>query len=359
MCRAQQYRRFSQCNRLHPPSIAFNDIFWEEAITINKPDLFQKTFEVNVNQENIVVTYSVNISCSIKKDKAPNFNEDTHSFFRMKFESSHSFDDIWKYYIYGYKLFQFCSGRQNVSSEIRLYEYEDSQPIRVIFQDDFDDYAQDVLDSMRVVQLVQLGDKFPCLFKLLNEEKSEPNLLFLPEKNRYWNLIKYSDVTDLCSALDREYAKSKLDHRSKQDKESAKALREGINEFIDALDSYPDYIISKAKALLNQLNSYSPSLKENISIITDLYYDPSKEITQRKGHDLAGIPFFTREQFDRKIVEIKKIRDNSAHAGVFWNEGIDIFSHLKLFVYYSILKRAGYNIEESTMILSGLFSLYF
>lgn len=150
--------------------------------------MFQKTFEVNVNQENIVVTYSVNISCSIKKDKAPNFNEDTHSFFRMKFESSHSFDDIWKYYIYGYKLFQFCSGRQNVSSEIRLYVYEDSQPIRVIFQDDFDDYAQDVLDSMRVVQLVQLGDKFPCLFKLLNEEKSEPNLLFLPEKNRYWNL---------------------------------------------------------------------------------------------------------------------------------------------------------------------------
>ncbi len=118
-----------------------------------------------------------------------------------------------------------------------------NQPIRVLFKDAFDDLAQDVLECVRVIQLLQLGDKLPSLFKLLNEKHSEPNLLFLPEKNK----IKYTDVTDLCSSLEREYAYSGIDNRTQHDIELAKELRESIDAYIDSLESYPEKIKAKSK----------------------------------------------------------------------------------------------------------------
>lgn len=53
------------------------------------------------------------------------------------------------------------------------------------------------------------------------------------------------------------------------------------------------------------------------------------------------------------------IRNSTSHAGIVWNEGINIFYHLELIVYLNVLKRAGYLPEERQNILMNLFERKF
>ena len=115
----------------------------------------------------------------------------------------------------------------------------------------------------------------------------------------------------------------------------------------------------KAKNLLGPLKNFSPSLKEKIVLLVDIFFDASMEITQIPGHDLAEVTFYTRDTFNDMIGKFISIRNHGAHVGIAWNEGTDIFPHLKLYVYYSILKRAGYSLEESTNILRYFLSRFF
>ena len=158
--------------------------------------------------------------------------------------------------------------------------------------------------------------------------------------------------------MDGEYTKENIE-KLKCDRAKCEELRDELYRMIDEQYNYPTFILEKAKSLLGLLKNYSPSLREKISVVVDMCFNESKKITQIIGHDKAGINFYSRDEFNDMIGKFVKIRNMGAHVGIEWSEGIQIFPHLKLYVYYSILKRAGYDMEESTNILRYFLSRFF
>ena len=343
---------------LFPPSYAMNKNFLQPEPLFYSKDDYEKSFDTVVNGEKITLTYSVNVNYKTYPGQIPDFHKTIHSTLRLSFDDSHSFYDILKYYRYAHILFMFCTGRQNVNSEVRLYKENKIVSKQVRINEDFENFANDILTYDKVISFLSLDDKFPDLFKLLNEKNTAPNLLFLPEHNKYYNFIRYNTVTDICNSLDKEY--SLINEKEiASDREQAKELFDSIDEFIDSQVEISNYLKSKAKSLLGPLKSISPSLKEKIAYITDLFFEKSKEITEQMGHDNMGITFYDRSSFDKMVSKFVDIRNKSAHSGICWNEGSQIAPHLMLYIYYCILNRVGFEVGLSTNILFPLFEKRF
>lgn len=350
---------------LYTPALAIEENYQQNQIVFRDKGCFTKKYNVEINSEKFEITYS--ISCSdltMETGKVPDLRKSIHSIIRFDFATEKSLDDIEKYYSYAMQLFQFCTGRLNVNFEIRLYKSEihdggkviNSSPILVKFQNGFDDYANDILNITQVIRLNFLGNNFPKLMGILNEKKKQPYLLFLPKRNKYINVITYTDVSDICVAFEQEYSLSKTNDKCNEQKE-AKALTKELLEIINKKDDCSEPVKKKAINILNsQLKSFSPSLKEKIISLYEEFMECAKPITEKKGHDIHGISkFYSQDEFKRKVSKFVEIRNKASHAGIVWNDGIEIFSHLKLIIYFSVLKRAGYSSEESCSMLSELF----
>ena len=65
---------------------------------------------------------------------------------RFEFNSPQSLDVIQKYYSYAMNLFQFCTERLNVHTEIRLYKKQSDDPIFVKLIDGFPNFVNDVIN---------------------------------------------------------------------------------------------------------------------------------------------------------------------------------------------------------------------
>lgn len=347
---------------LHPPGLKIEEKYCEKRLVFNEMDVFTKKYEVEVNKEIFEVVYSISASdlCS-EAGQVPDLRNSIHSVLRFNFKTSQKLCDIEKYYSYAMNLFQFCIGMLNVRSEVKLYKKGQSQPILLRFCDDFHDYANDTSNFTQVIRFQMLGDLFPKLFKLLNEEETQPYLLFLPQQNKYTNSIIYTNVNDLCVAFEREYNLLKLDSKSEEDVEAAKDLTAYLLEEIDKRSDCPVAVKTKAKNILNsQLKAFSPSLKEKIFSIYNEFVESAKPITEQKDHDRCRIStFYSIDQFKEKIGQFVAIRNRASHAGIVWNDGTKIFWHLKLCIYFCILKRADYSSTDSARILSWLFSRKF
>ena len=211
---------------------------------------------------------------------------------------------------------------------------------------------------MNVIRFDFIKPNISNLLKLLNESKREPYLLFLPKSNKNYNHILYTDINDLCVALEREYAFSH--DFNKQDKEDAKNLSVELLQVVQQ-SKYPDHIKSKAENIIcGILKNYNLSLKEKIYFLCDIFFDAMKSITEPETHVQYGlVKEYTIKEFKEKIGEFVKIRNRASHYGIAWNDGVEIYYHLCLLVYFSVLKRAGYTIDESRCMLSYLFSRRF
>ena len=336
--------------------------FKEKRIEFRDKEAFTTTFPVYVNGESFEVIYTVSLSdYSTETGMIPDLRKNIHSALRFRFFQE---QPIWKfktYYWYALQLFQFCTRRLNIGFEVRLYKKVNGRTYTIItkVKDGFDDYANDVLNFSQIIRFDFLGDKFPQLFKLLNEEETQPSLLFLPKRNNEANSILYTNVTDICVALEIEgdFAKAEL---LKTIREEAKALAVELNKLIDA-SQYDVSVKDKAKGIINgNLPEMKLSLREKIFALYDEFAEPMKNITEQVSHVECGFTrAYTDEDFKKLIRKFTKIRNLAAHAGVSWNEGYEIYGHLQLIVYFSILKRAGYTIEESQQILYQLFGHLF
>ena len=167
---------------LHNPDQATR---WENyTIVFPNRDCYTKQFDVTINDESFQVMYSIDTAeLSSELGKVPDLRNQVHSVFRFIFSSPKSIADIEKYYDYAMCPFQFCAGRRNVQSEIRLYKNDLGRSILVRLNDGFDDYADD-LDLTKVIRLGYLGEHLPRLLKILNERDKRPNLMFLPIRNK-------------------------------------------------------------------------------------------------------------------------------------------------------------------------------
>ena len=354
---------------LHTPALALDEKSNNRSINFNDRSVFTNKYNVEVNGEEFNLSYSVNTEdVGMEIGKVPDLKNAIHSVMRFDLETEKSLDDIETYYSYALKLCQFCTGRLNVGFEICLYKNEiyreksinASSQVLVKFRDGFDDYANDNLDINKVIRFQFLGDNITKLLKLLNEEKTQPFLLFLPNRNKHLGSILYTDIGDICVAFEREFLFIETNY-NRTNQEYAKALTKDILELIDDRSDYPYAVRKKATDILtSQLKGFSPSLKEKICALYDEFGQYIKSITEQKDHDKYGITqFYTPENFKEKISKFIKIRNKTSHAGIIWNDGIDIFPHLKLLIYSSILKRAGYTLEDSISMLSWLFGREF
>ena len=65
--------------------------------------------------------------------------------------------------------------------------------------------SSDTLTIQDVLKLDDIGDGIVDLFKLLNNDDKMPNLFFLPDSVKDRCSIKYTQVVDICSAIEIEY----------------------------------------------------------------------------------------------------------------------------------------------------------
>lgn len=347
-------------DKLHMPGLAIDTDANNGLIRYTNPDAYTSKYELMLDEIHLRVLYTIKTPISIEIGEVPDLRNNIHSVLRFEFESSQPLDVIQKYYSYAMSLFQFCAGRLNVHAEVRLYKKQFSDPIFVKLIDGFADYADDVINFTHVIRLNFLHEKFTNLFQLLNSEREKPYLLFLPSRNRNANKILYTDVNDLCVAFEREYSKQ-VDKVSEDKIKAAKKLTEELIKLIDEVKDCPDDVKEKARNILNsQLKAFSPSLKEKILYFYRKYGNELKSITEIEDHDKWGIAkFYPDEEFEKMIKKFIDIRNKASHAGIQWNGGEEIFNHLKILVYYSVLERAGFSVKNISSMISWLYGWQF
>ena len=330
------------------------------SIAFKSIDNYTREYNVEIDGENFEVKYSISTEeLSMDLGKLPDLRGAIHSTLRFSFQSPRMLMDVLKYYSYAMSLFQFCTGRLNVCSEVRLYKKENNCPILLCLNDSFDDYANN-LDCTEVIRLGYLDRFLPSLLKLLNEDRTKPHLNFLPMRNKDVNSIMYTNVNDLCIAFEIEYSRS-IDTSLENERSAAKKLTEVLLDVIEKREDCPETVKNKAKAILNtQLKDFTPSLKEKIVYICERYHQYVTPLTEPFGHDSLGIStVYSSKEFQEKIAKFVKIRNSASHSKIVWNDGIDIFCHLKLYIYFSVLKRTGIPPESIRAILSWMYGRLF
>lgn len=347
-------------DKLHAPDLAVKSDFNNRVIKFTDPTSYTSKYDITLDKIHLQVVYTIKTLNSKEIGSVPDLKDSIHSVLRFEFDTPQSLDALQKYYFYAMNLFQFCTGRLNVYTEIRLYNKQSGDPIFVKLIDGFSNFANDVINYAHVIQLKVLGEKLPELLQLLNDEDEMPYLLFLPSRNENANKVFYTDMNDLCVAFEREYSKQE-NEISEDKKKAARELSERLTKDIDSFENCPDDVKRKAKNIINaQLKAFSPSLKEKILFLFKKYYKELKSITEIENHNVYGITeFYTDDVFEKMIGQFIEIRNKASHAGVQWNDGIKIFPHLKILVYCSILGRAGFTAVEISSMLGSLFGWQF
>lgn len=352
---------------LHNPDLAVRDDYKNNCIVFNDRSEYTYSFEADVAGERFQITYSIDVSdVCLEVGKVPDLRNAIHSIVRFDFEEKKPLEDIEKYYSYAMNLFQFCSGQLNVGFEIRLYQKEfyngeriaNPSPILVEFIDGFEDYANDKLDITKVICFRCLGEKISVLFKELNENDTKPYLMFLPQSNKNYSSILYTQVSDICVAFQREFElKKTADNKVVDSSTEIYNFCEYLVRKIDETD-YSDDLKNRAKGIVGQLKRPSPKM-----VIMDFYFlyeKGLKQITESIEHVKFDIfKSYTPEVFKQKVSHFVDIRNKGVYVGILWNDGIEIFFHLKILIYFNILKRSSYYMEESLPLINCLFGSFF
>lgn len=342
---------------LHMTGKAVCENYTEMHIQFAEKERFTREFSINVKGEDFKLTYTIDFSdLSMDTGKVPDLRGGIHSSIRFEFPKPQPIHKFQHYYNYALKFFQFCSGRMNVNFDVRIHKKRDmggNDLVLTKINDGFDDYAK--VDIAHVIRFDYLGDKFGDIFKTVVDDDKSLYIMFLPKRNKNVGYLLYTDIPDLCVSLENEYD---FTHGKaiKESRKDAKALAEELVELVNKSE-HTDYVKEKAINLIKgNLPNLKPSLKEKICALYDEFSLTIKEISEIQSHVEAGITRqYSEDDFKCMIRKFVNIRNIASHAGVAWNEGIEIFNHLSLLMYLNVFKRAGYTVEESSVILSYLF----
>ena len=349
-------------NLLQLPSKAIEECYSKKYLKFSSPSFYTKEFPVHVNGVSFKIIYTVSLTdMNIEFGKVPDLRQQISSALRFEFDEAQPIERFETYYKYALRLFQFCTGRSNLGFTVRLFKHTTTERQMILAKcvDGFSDYADQHLNYTHIIHFDDLNDKLPNIFQLLNEEKKQPSLLFLPKRNKDVGYIYHTNITDLCVALELEYNYENKDQID-NDQREAKKLATDLNNFINKSE-YPIRVKNKAINLNNNsLQNMQPSITEKIISLYSKFEKQLNEITKAKLYDSNGIPtLYTDEEFKKRISKFVLLRHRSAHAGIVWNEGVEVYEHLQILVYFSILKRANYTSEESKLIISNLFGYKF
>jgi len=371
---------------LYPPTRALNFRQTKDMIEFKDKSEYTKLYSIELDGEEVSIEFSVSTFYSRHVSKVPDLRNDIRSFIKLSFGESKSLDAIGGYYNYIMSLCGFCIGQRNLNLEIALNkkydrEFRDGQNITlneklsVKFMDEYDDYAHEEIEYYRGLNFINLGDKLSNLLKLLAEESSKPNLLYAPYRNIDKNWIKHTMIIDICASVEREYG-FLFGSRSKKSEadcslKGAKLLHCEMESLIEKYRSdniIDERVREKALSLVGKLKNIEPNFKEKTS---ELYYlfkdhirpivesifkipcdinDPTEIKTLRSGR------IYDESEFENLVGRFYKIRSRSSHDMIGLDElSTDIFYYLELLVYFCILYRAGFKLDDCENLLKPMF----
>jgi hypothetical protein len=178
-------------------------------VSFNPNSDFSKEFEIEIDGQKARIIYIVYRYIHLAEQK----NEDgsislgsLNSAVRIKFEAKQPLEMLRRYYIIFNDFLVFLAGRQNVDFDVKLLHEQGTENSHIsscyFRRNNSDFYDGKIYET---IQLNDLGDKFPVLFKLFTLE-NRVFLRFLPENNK---LAKYiteyvtdADVLNICTAFD-------------------------------------------------------------------------------------------------------------------------------------------------------------
>ncbi len=351
---------------LYNPDIALEQDLKAGKITFKDYEKYTYSESCKVDGEEIKLICTVNVHQILHTGKTPDLRNNIHGCLRLEFSQPQALGQIEKYYGYAMRLFQFCSGRLNVSTHIRLCRRNSNSTgiaeeyMSVKLNDGFADYAQERLDIMHVLRLVFMRGKLGSLFQLLNEDKKSPKrpcFNFLPEENKMAGWAKATDISDLCVALQNEFVR--LDSKPKSSRiDEANSLYAVLEECIEKhKDEYSPEVVNKAMGVLSSnLKNFRPSLTEQIMALYDEHATELNDLMAPESRVQYGqAKRYTYAEFEKEVKKFVKGRNVSVHPGAFSGEGMVVYRHLEALVYLNVLCHAGFEKKEAAGVLSWMF----
>lgn len=338
-------------NLVYPPDKAIEYTREPWGIQYKEPSTYTGVYDIELNKESFRLIKTVDARYVMSQGKISDLPKNIKSKIRIELDEEQSFDELLKFHGYIRNLITFLTRISNNEFEVKLltktsYEekvyYKDFATVK--FSGEFFPRSSDLLTAQDVLKLDDIGDGIVPLIKLLNNEDKKPNLLFLPNDIRDRSFISYTQIVDICSAIEVEYNLGCKPEIDMELKEKSRYLAHKINEFIDLVD-VEAHLKQKAKSVIGAtLKNYRPSLREKIEFLYNSYKDRLRAIST--AHH--WIPSFSDEIFYEHIKLFTVMRHSTAHQTMNWNGGQIIYTHVMMLIYFSIFERA--NISEDIAI---------
>lgn len=340
-------------NLVYPPDKAIEHTPNRSVIKYKEPTTYTDVYNIELNDENFRLIKTIDVRYIRQRGKVVDLARNIQSTLRLEFEEEKTFQDLNKYYDYISNLVTFLCRISTNNFEVKLLTKDN-----INGKEYYQDFAfaklykgvscvnSDILIAQDVLQLDDMGEELVKIFKLLNDKQFAPNLLFLPDTVNDRGFIKYTQVIDICSAIEIEYKYGRQPEASSALKKESRAFAEKINQFIDSVES-EDVLKCKAKSIIgSMLKNYNPSLKEKIKFLYQSYQDSLEFVVTNH----SWLNSFTEEEFNRYIKLFVDMRHSTAHQKMNWNGGEAIYTHIMILIYLSIFERA--NISRNIAINS-------
>ncbi len=329
-------------NIVHNPKIAIKST--KESIKFTDRDKYTAMYNLEIFGEGCQLLYSIKSN----RDDGNFVNNslgNVESYISLRFDRPQGIDKILDCFTVIKELIAFCVRQYNVEFKLLL----DSQSSVCKVQRDVEDYVK--LDFTRVIGIGLLGDMLPKLLRLLSEDISRPYLQFVPYRNRDIYFMSIANVRDICTSLEREYELHEITNKKIPEvSRLIKDLKKTVKGF---KENNKDKLSERFYNLVNStINYIDLPAKEQIM---QLYRRYKEEITQLASR-IIGLEIYTEEQFDERVQSFVKLRNEAAHSGqISFEKQAEIYYYLILIVYFSVLERVGFSVQESKNILSHMF----
>lgn len=330
-------------NLVYPPDKAIDYTKEPYGIQYTAPHTYTNNYDIELNEEQFRLIKTIDTHYVMSLGKIVDLPKNIKSKLRIEFDQEKQFDDLLKYYGYIRNLITFLTRMSTNMFQVKLLTkdsidgqeyYKDFANVR-LYGDSSSDHS-DILTIQDVLTLDDIGNGIVELFKILNHDDEMPNLLFLPDNLKERGFIKYTQIVDICSAIEIEYKLGRIQQENNDLKTKAKDLAKEINAFVDSIDT-DNLLKEKAKSIIGSgLKNYSPSLREKIKLLYNSHKDGLELIIK----DHPWLPNFTDEIFYRYIKQFTEMRNRTAHQKMCWNGGEVIYIHIMILLYLSIFERA-------------------
>ena len=321
-------------NREHPDRKDFDGA---RTIEIKPFNEYSQTYPIRIDNENANLLYSVS-----QDGKAENFTTSelgkVTSFIRIEFEKSQDINKLVICYNVIKGFLSLLIGQQNVTFEVALHkrtEQGKSQEIAICsINERYRNYCQK--RSNKVIPLDFFKDKLSVALTLFDTEQP-PFLAFLPSDNSESNHISYTNVQDLCTALEMEYSLKKFPFKGDDiAKRLIKTLKEDIKEFAKENPDAEESLYSVARSSVKYI---SLSLTDRIWMLYGKYQKQIDTICDK--HNILKLD-------KEKIHSFVNLRNSITHSGLIdWNGNEKIYLQLKCLLYFAIFERIGFSATES------------